>query len=209
MPNILEGGAALFDSMLLAPPTPSAMNYMQQTMDNFRGSINATASQFYDAVAPRVAAFDYERMQQMAQAAYRTVTNYWRHDMIQPLTTIGQLQHPPDVMIRWLMAEPTTRALYHQGQCEGYEDRYIDHMPNAIGEEHIDYMLVNDGVFHENAEYGMQATEYFAEALPEYDPDYDRLTFLDQDAILTSWEHLAHQIDLGGDDPTSKWNSEL
>lgn len=204
----ISGDVETFDAMLFQPPPPNTLQFMQQSADEFHRGLGQNSSQFYQAIQPRIASYDYERMQQLAYAAYRTVDLFWVDNRIQELQYIGDFQQAPDNMVRWIMAEPTTRALYQNNGLEGYGETYIDRHPNGIKEDHYDYMVVMDGMMVEDGD-GMSATEYFLEAQPEYDPDYDILSFNQRVDIVNSWSHIARLIEQGGDDPTSRFNAQL
>lgn len=209
MVMLVGGDVETFDAMLFQPPPPHALQYMQQSANEFHMGLGQEAVNFYETVAPRIAAYDYDRMQQLAYAAYRTVDMFWTDNRIQELNTMAQFQHAPDNMVRWIMAEPSVRKLYKNHGLDGYGETYTDRHSSGIKEDHYDYMVVMDGMMVEEPDGGMSSTDYFLEAQPEYDPAYDTLSFNERVDITNSWSHIARFLELNGEDPTSKYNGHL
>lgn len=209
MVQIVSGGVAAFDANVYVPPQPDTVEYLQTTMNNYFHRLGEPARQLYQTVADRITGYDYEKLGYMMQAVGRTVQNMWMDNVIQPLYEVGQMQHAPQVMVRWLMAEPTIRQLYHNGEAEGYGDRYVDYSPGLIGEEHLDWQIVNDGVIHEDEEGVDYCVDYFYDSDPRYDPEYDNLNVNDVANIMRTWTHMAAYAEAKLEDPTSKWNAQL
>lgn len=208
MANFHSGGTMGFDAGVYIPPPPDTVSYLQQTANNFHGRLDGFAANMYQSMADKIASFNYENLAYMAQAVYRMADGLWLDNRIQPLQQIGHFQNAPQSMVRWLMAEPTIRQLYHNGEAEGYGENYIDRCPNDIGETHHDWQIVNDGVF--DTEDDMDVTnEYFYDSNPQYDPEFDELNIHDVTNIMSSWKHMAAFAKAKRDDPTSKWNGRL
>lgn len=142
----------------------------------------------------------------MIRAAARQVSSLWDRDEIRYLPTIGKLQTAPPKMVRWLMAEPNTRREFHAGRCEGYGEHYQDAEPGKIGETHRDYRIVMDGMVYENDQGELWVDQYTDD---EVDGEINELTFEEKWDITRSWQHLADFMSAKGEDPTSRWNSEL
>lgn len=204
-----QGGHVGFDAGVYVPPPPETVNYLQATMDNYRSRLGGSAQNLYQSVVHQVASFDYEKLAYMAQAVVRTVNGMWMDNVIQPLWEIGHFQQAPQVMVRWLMAEPTIRQLYHNGEAEGYGDRYIDISPGVVGAQHHEWQIVNDGMYSTDEDGSDVSTEYFYDSNPQYDPEFDELNVNDAANIMRSWTHMAEFARAKRDDPTSKWNSQL
>lgn len=103
------------------------------------------------------------------------------------------------------MAEPTVRALYHEQQCDGYSDTYVDAEPGRRGVDHSDYRRVMDGIVEMDEDGGWSSTEYLDE-LPENEKEF---LFEEQFDLLRSWHTMAAAVMAKKDDPTSPWNAEL
>ena len=209
MVQIVSGGAVGFDAGLYIPPTPATVGYLQNSMNTYFQRLGEPARQFYDSIADKVASYDYEKLGYMVQAVGRSVGSMWLDNIIQPLHDIGHIQHAPQVMVRWLMAEPTIRTMYHNGEAEGYGERYYDASPNQIGVDHHDWQVVNDGVFFTDEDGDDYTVDYYYDSNPQYDEEYDSLNVNDVANIMCSWTHMAAYATAKRDDPTSKWNGQL
>ena len=67
-------------------------------------------------------------------------------NFVMELNSFEQLQHANITMQRWVMAEPTTRALYLQQNIDGYSDTYINTSGQDVGEKDYHYQLAMSGV---------------------------------------------------------------
>lgn len=209
MVMIRQGGHVGFDAVTNIPPAPSTLNYIQSGMDRFRNYLTDSSRTLFETAYNKIAMFDYSKLQQLAQATGRYVDTIWLPNEIMTLRNIGQLQHAPQVMVRWLMAEPSIRTLYHNGEAEGYGDRYIDIEPNRVGEKHRDYRIVMDGMVVKDDQGEYYSTQYHPETDFEYDEEYDRLSFIDQSNIMKSWRLMKQFVDERKDDPSSGFNAQL
>lgn len=209
MVQIVSGGAMGFDAGLYIPPPPETVHYLQNTMGSYLQRLGEPARNFYQNVSDRVTGYDYERLGYMMQAVGRAVDGMWMDDVIQPLYDIGHFQHAPQTMVRWLMAEPTIRQMYHDGEAEGYGERYKDTSPGMVGEDHHDWQVVNNGVYKEDEDGMDYEVDYFYDSNPQYDPEYDSLNVNDVANIMMSWKSMAAFAEARRADPTSKWNGQL
>lgn len=209
MVMIRQGGHVGFDAVTNIPPAPSTLNYIQSGMDRFKNYLTDTSRNLLEVAYDKIAMFDYGKLQQLVQATGRYVDTIWLPNEIQQLYNIGQLQHAPQVMVRWLMAEPSIRTLYHRGEAEGYGDRYNDLEPNRVGEKHRDYRIVMDGMVVQDEVGEYYSTQYHPETDFEYTPDEDQLSFIDQSNIMKSWQLMKHYVDVRKEDPSSGFNAQL
>lgn len=211
MAQIIQGGTATFDASFYGAPTQSGMQFLREQLTNISQNLTDAGRAFYQSVQSSIDNFNFDYAARMARAAGRAVMNMWTMDVIQPLTTIGELQHAPPVMQRWVMAEPSIRKLYNQGRADGYSESYKDLDPGHVGEQHYDYRRATDGYLFVDQEpdaegnVGWQATTYFDQLLPT---DED-LSFQDQIDIQTTWAAIRKFTAKGGEDPTSKFNADL
>ena len=152
----------------------------------------------------------------LAQAALRKLDDGFAADIIQPLLTVSQLQHAPDVMVPWLMSEPTVKRRWLAGRCEGYGDDYTDVSNGKTGLDDALWRAVHPG---------MMATcdDRAAEEDPDIasEPNWGCKTFWDDEVeelnlnfnqqvdIQSSQDALYRAVKQGVDDPTSRWNASL
>lgn len=193
-----------FDAAVYGEPDPSIFNYMARHAARATQFFTDTARNMFDSAHNLFRRIDYSEALRVARAVQRGMCNLWQPDVVSHYTNIGQLQHAGLTMQRWLMAEPTTRELYHRQGCDGYSGSYIDMHPGMVGEMHYDYRRVMDGVVQSD-EKGWHATTYMDELL---EGDVELLPEQQAD-ILRSWELLRKKIEEKGEDPTSRYNDSL
>ena len=209
MANLRGGGFVGFDALSSVPPPPSTVAYMQNAWNNTVSRFTQGTQDMLSYVADKIAPYNYQTLQQIAASVYNRVDSMWMDDRIQPLWDVSHFQFPPSTMVRWIMAEPTIRELYHMGQAEGYGENYIDTAKGLRGEDHLDYRLVLDGMWYEEAEGDFTRTDFLVESRPEFNPDYDTLNFIEQSSIISSWNNLAAIVNRRDDDPTSQFGAKL
>jgi hypothetical protein len=114
-------------------------------------------------------------------------------------------------MIRYVMAEPYARRMYHNHQLAGYDEDYVDQQPGLVGDDHHEYRLVMDGIIQieetPDAEGGYQ---WFADTwIDEYIEDEPVLDYRDQLEIMETWGTLQRLIEKRLEDPTSLRHASL
>lgn len=204
MATVLIGGGDVFDSLLYHGVDQGTVQFLNTHNQGFNNLLNSAASSFFSYVSPVFERFNHSDAIRLAHAAMRKVSTAWQSDGIALLSQIGHFQHASLEMQRWIMAEPTTRALYHTQGCDGYSDTYVDKEPGLIAEQHYDYRRVMHGLYTERGD-DYAAASYF-EALR---PNDRELMLVEQSDILETWGNLRHFIQKRGDDPTSKFNASL
>lgn len=210
MANFYDGGSTMFNALAYGAPHPSITQFLSERMENLSQMVHTAGVDFVQQARDAYERYSGDQAMRVMRAVNRAVTNFWQTDTIRPLVSIGQLQHAPLTMQRFLMAEPTTRKMYHQQRVDGYSESYVDIHPGDRGQDHYDYRRVMQGfvVVDDADEEGMEgfsATTYFDELLPD-DVELDHGQQID---ILQSWDYLQAAIEKGGDDPTSRFNSAL
>lgn len=138
----------------------------------------------------------------VAVAARRAAT-FWQRDDIRPLRTLEELQNAPNKMVRWVMANPELRSLYHRQQIDGYSERYFDREPGRVGEAHYDYRRVMDGV----AVVDDEADSWQIKLYGDSDDPNDELTPQQKSDIGVSWEASLAHLRSKREDTTSKWGA--
>lgn len=127
----------------------------------------------------------------------------WSFDIV-PLVTLESLQTANPYMQRWIMAQPELRQRYLYQEVEGYGESYTNHHGEAIGERHLDYRMVMDGVVtYDENQFGY--TQYHNNLA---DGDRELTTFEKVD-ILRTWNVVQRYLDEGEDDPTSVVGAKL
>ena len=126
MATVLIGGGDVFDSLLYHGVDQGTVQFLNTHNQGFNNLLNSAASSFFSYVSPVFERFNHSDAIRLAHAAMRKVSTAWQSDGIALLSQIGHFQHASLEMQRWIMAEPTTRALYHAQGCDGYSDTYVD-----------------------------------------------------------------------------------
>lgn len=121
------------------------------------------------------------------------------------LMNLESLQHAPDVMLPWLMANPLAREMYNNNQIEGYGDRLVDYYDDVLGDTTVLHQAAVHGIRREFGEDDFRM-EIFAEI--SSDPSM-QIDMSEQLAILESWDELEHHLNVGDRDPTSPFNGKL
>ena len=195
----------MFDALAFEPPDEDTYAYMRSTTERYRSNLSERGRSFMSRIEETYRAIERSDIVRLTRSVSRKASNLWQVDEIRKLIDIGDFQHPPERMRRWVMASVDVRRRYHRGECEGYGDEYIDHDPGVRGEDHYDWRRVSNGVFKYDEERGVSVASTYYEPLRNSD---DHLSLVDQDDILCSWDILKGLMS-GTEDPTSKWNGKL
>jgi hypothetical protein len=205
MAKLLAGGGDTFDALAYGRPHPGTMQFLEAQLNTATQHLTQAGQSFMATAHDLWERTNGSTAMRVMRAAARAARSLWDSDEIKALLEIGQLQHAPPTMQRWIMAEPTIRKLYHNQACDGYEGTYVDMHPKDIGEGHYDYRRVMDGVVVLDEDGGWHSDQWAEELLPD---DTD-LPLEDQVDILDTWAAIKSHVVHGKEDPTSKWNSTL
>lgn len=199
------GDQDTYSALVYQEHHPGTLRYLQHQVEQPTAALSETTRAFMDQAKEMYERFSSSDAMRRVRAAGRYISNVWKRDVIRPLNDLGELQHAPLAMQRWLMAYPEIRTMYHQQQCDGYGETYVDAEPGLVGSRHSDYRAVMSGIVvmdEENETWS--STQYFDSRLDdddEVDLDFDQK--LD---ILSAWTAMSIAV-ANGDDPTSKWNA--
>lgn len=195
----------MFDSLAYSPMHPGTQQFLQNQLSINTQMLTDAGSRFMSKgreIYERISGSEAARL---ARAASRAVRSIWQRDEIRELMTVGEFQHAPNSMQRFIMANETIRRLFQQQRCDGYSETYMDTEPGAIGEAHYDYRRATNGMVMEAADGSFYATTYFDDLLEE-----DRELMLDEQIdIQHSWSRIVEMVRRGGEDPTSRFNADL
>jgi len=205
MAMLIEGGADAFNALIYPRPHANTMAFFNNQRGSLADIIAPQVQTFYNNVSAHFQRLDDSEALRLARAAMRAVDNIWNYDGVMRYDNIGQFQNASLEMQRWIMAEPLTRRLFIRGACEGFEGSYVDTEPGRIGDAHIDYRLVTNGVCITNNDGTMSATTWAQDLRPT-----DReLLWQEQVDVMATWRVQTLIMAAAGDDPTSRWNSSL
>lgn len=204
MANFHSGGLDTFHALTFSEPHPATLSFLENMASAPSQAISDAGREFMDKAWDTYQQVSGSEAMRRLRGAARQVASSWQRDIIRPLNTIADFQTAPNVMRRWMMAQPDIRKLYHQGRCDGYSDTYRDNQPGQIGEDHYDYRRVMNGIVEEDSD-GFYFTEYLEDI---YEGEKEFLAE-EQFDIVNSWKQMAMLVAQGEDDPTSKWNAKL
>jgi len=211
MAQVISGGEQGFNALAYGMPHPGTIEFLQGQMSNLTQRLQGAQDIFMQHAQQVYDQFYSSDALRIARAALRHVDTMWQSDSIQLLSEIGQFQNAPLSMIPYIMAEPTTRALYHAQRIDGYSEEYVDIEPGLVGEQHYHYRRVMDGVIVMNEDDSPNAREWYADTFTDelIEGDED-LTIVDQNDILNSWQHQRYFASCeNGEDYTSKFNARM
>ncbi|MDH2154325.1 hypothetical protein [Stenotrophomonas sp. GD03657] len=209
MARIIQGGAAMFDAVHYGRQNQEVVNFLSRQFEAASHHLTEAGRAFYERAQSTFENLNTDYATRLLRAAGRAIEGLYMPDRIQPLTTIGGLQHAPPAMWRWVMAEPSLRELWQANRVEGYEG-YVDLDPGRVGEWHYDHQRATNGIvtfFDEPTEEDVhwQAPTYLGALLP----DDRELDFGEQVDIMETWRAVRRFTEAGGEDPTSRYNAEM
>lgn len=211
MLTFIDGDSNTFSAVACGAPDPLTAQWCLQRNNSIQQSLLPEAQEFFrNTVGTVFDSLAYSEIGRMAKAIVRKVDAFWLSDTIQPLTTIGQLQNPPNCMINYMMALPELRQMYYRQELAGYDDRWFDDVHKDIpAEENIYYKATINGVYQQ-----VEGTEeeICVEWLGEFEPTENAnmcLDLADQVSIMETWAHLRKHISIRKEDPTSPANAML
>lgn len=205
MANFMEGGMDAFRALAYGDHHPANVAYMEHAREYGTEGWNESASRFVTSIQDsyeRVLGADVRRL---AKAVKRQAHGLAHRNSIQYLNSIDRLQAPPKEMIPYLMVEPTTRKKYRKQLCAGYDSDYVDLYGSHETKAHPLYKNAINGMVMDDDD-GWSAVTHYPDMLEE---DLADLEFTDQVDIINTWERMASAMLTGGEDPTSRFNSNL
>lgn len=202
----ITGDTNTFRALAYGRPDMLTLDWCRQREQQHLMMLDPLVRANYESMAGTVlGAIDYESIANMSRALRNQADGVWLTNDIIPLTTIGEFQNPPPVMVDWIMANPDVREMYHNQQIAGYDEYYVDHDHGFIGYEHYHYRRVKNGIFEENTKGEMVAVEWF----DDLRKPTDDLLFGEQLVIMKVWDEMSKILAEGNVDPTSRFNASL
>lgn len=205
MAQVFTGDREIFRAMSYTQPDTDYLDHVSERYESAVNNLTGTARDLMTNLRNKYQEVRNSDSVRKAKAILRQTKELWGRDVIRQLNNVTDVQNAPLSMRRYLMAEPTIRKLYHNGQCEGYGKSYVDLQPGIIGDDHLDYQKVNNGYMHVNDDGSWLATTYsnnFA------DDDGEVLDLDQQDDVRSAWDIIRTAV-LFDVDPTSKRDADL
>jgi hypothetical protein len=195
----------VFDYALFPEQNPMNYLYIQQNMTGFSDKLTESGLAFMEHHRQVYSAIDHSEIARKARQVMRAVKGLFTPDTIVPLESLEDMQNAQLQMQRYMMAEPTLRAMYHKNRADGFRDTYEDMEPGRIGENHLDYRKVMTGTVMQTEEGGWVARQYFDE-LPEEDRPLDHAERM---IIQRTWAAMKNIILTTGQDPSNVFGGEI
>ena len=205
--QVIHGGTDAFDALLYPRSSPQMQEFFQSQVSMFSHCLTdigqafmSQAKEVYDRINSSAAA-------QLARTALRAAKGMFHPNQIIPLETVDEIRLASPVMQRYIMACPDIRTLYHNNQCNGFSDTYVDNQPGVVGVDHYDYRRVMNGVVvHDEEGDGEIFYSQHIEDLVEGDRE---LTHGEQVDVLTTWDYARLFMQRDQDDVTDIFQGKL
>jgi hypothetical protein len=144
--NVIPGDSLEFNALLYPAQHPNTIQYIQNSINQMPMILQDSARDLYIAAQQRYNQYNSSEARQRVFHALSALDNIRQENVIYAIKSLDQCQSATLTMQRWVMAEPNVRTLYHNQQCDGYSDTYVDVEPNKIGVDHYDYRRAMSGV---------------------------------------------------------------
>lgn len=171
--------------------------WLGERSDALRSTISGAAQSFFTQAASLYTMISTSDAVQALRNLTVKADNAWQNNAIAYLSTTEQLQCAAPVMQRWIMAEPTVRGMYLNGEVSGYGESYENLHGNGIGAQHYDWRQVMSGIATVNDD-AVTYTTYMEDTR-----DDNPLTVFEKVDILRTWQVVQAALSEGEQDPTS------
>ena len=207
MANYIEGDLETADLLIYGTKSQLSEDLIDEQKEKFMDNLFPDSVAFFTKILALQKQMAKNRAIQIAKGAFRKARSLWQDDDIRELKSIGEFQNAPDRMKRFVMAEPTIRALWQRQLCDGYND-FCEYNRDQSGDDLKEYRLVMNGmVITDNEELDHEYVIY-DNPLDQMDKA-DIITTTEQHEIFDSWRNLRTILAKGEEDPTSESNGWL
>lgn len=184
----------------------SVQKHISSKFDTFVNVVRDVGDGFVNSMRDLYETSVSDRAMQLGDLMRQKIGHIFDLNMIRKVNTVDTIRSAPDIMRRWVMAEPTIRDRYQSGAASGYDRDFVNLYPHEkSGTSHYDYRRVTNGVVQIDDD-GNGFSEQYHEIVPEE----DILTITQQALILNSWDVIKASIKSGNNaDPTSMWGGTL
>lgn len=199
MARIVSGGSIAYDAMNHGMLNEMTLQQINQQNRDFSNNLSHDASDWFRQSAHNAfERYSGEVVRDRIQALMRKNDAFWKANTHRPLSTVGDFQHAPDVMKRYLAAHPGLGKKIVNQQAHGWGDPNL--IEQGVGEDNHYYRILYHGCSQEVD--GQEAwVLYFDE--PE---DGEHLTFRERLDNIRSHEAIDDLLGQGKDitDPLNK-----
>ncbi len=202
--QVISGDTLEFNALVYPTQHQNTINYIRNGLTNLPATLTQQAKTLFQGAYQYFQDINSSLSKQRAINAIAAISNFRQENTIYYINNIESSRQATLTMQRWLMAEPTVRNLYHNQQCDGYSDTYIDLEPDAIGEDHYEWRRVMSGVV--NYESDDIVTKMYWDEMRQGDRELEPF---EQLLILDSWEFMKIAVSQMNEDPTNPLGGSL
>lgn len=201
--NIIYGDSSVFDAVVYQNQNPANRTYFENQIQSIGSTLTDIGQSFFSNIQQLYDQANNSDALRIARAAIHKVESLFQPNIIKSIFELHDIQNAPVVMQRWVMANPSIRAMYQKQMIDGYSDTYYDPHRGDLLESHYDYRRVMDKVIQED-EDGWHV-KFYPDDIIEGDTE---LTHEDKIDIISTWQ-IAEMFIKAGSDPTSAWDTKL
>lgn len=180
------------------------LGFLRERMSSTLRSVGSFASKYLTEASERLANFDLGNLRRRVEVMRDRFGRRWDEDRIIQPVNLADFQQAKPTMRKYIMAEPRTRRLYHQGRLDGFANMYIDEEPGCVGRDHSVYREVMNG-----ASVGDETEDRFVTYLAVDDSEGQPLEHEERLVIRRTWAEQCAILDRGKQDPTSPLRKTL
>ena len=203
--RVVRGDTTTFQALTWGVPSQETFNYLSQLGESFDRNISDTAKFRIGEVQQFYKTIGLDEALAALRAAQDGLDNISLPNRILTCNNLSELQHAPDAMIPWIMANPVVYEKYQHNEIEGYGDRFDDYFSDVLGDTRPLYQAAVHGLRREVGD-GDWKMELFADVSCDESLQID---MRDQLAIMATWNEVEYQLSLNDRDPTSQFNGKL
>lgn len=175
----------------------TTQSWLGERSDALRATISGAAASFFQQASTLYTMISTSDAVQALRNLTVKADNAWQSNAIVELCNIEQLQTAGPVMQRWIMAEPSIRKMYLNGEVSGYAETYENLHGNGLAAQHYDWRQVMSGIATITDDHFSYTT--YVEDTGEDNP----LSLYEKVDILRTWQQVQTALSEGEQDPTS------
>lgn len=180
------------------------LGFLRDRMSSTVRTMGSFASKYLSEARDKLEKFDLGRLMDRVEIMRDRFGRRWDEDRILEIVDLSGFQNAKPTMRKYIMAEPRTRRLYHQGRLDGFGNMYVDDAPDCVGREHTAYREVMQGAF-----VGDEEEDRFITYLGLETEEGQPLSHTERVAIRRTWVEQRELLNRGKQDPTSPLRKTL
>lgn len=146
--RIHTGGMSAFRMAAFEPPTDRDIEYLRDRLQYKAATYGEAPRRYASSALELYNTINSSEAIHRARVLWRNTNNAYTGDYMRSVTSVKDFQNAGATMQRWIMACKEVREAYHRQLIDGYHDTYVDASPGLVGDQHVDYRMVMDGVMY-------------------------------------------------------------